>query len=91
VVENKNEVVVTNRMKIAAPILQSSAIYHLKRENDRTSLDFIFSYKPYPVFGRLLDKIVRPRLARMFEKTCEGLKRVAEEMKLAAERKNSLV
>jgi hypothetical protein len=86
VVENKNEVVVANRMKIAAPILHSSAIYHLKRESRGTSLDFIFSYKPYPVIGRLLDKMVRPRLARTFEETCGGLKRVAEEMQSASKR-----
>jgi hypothetical protein len=86
VVEKKNEVIVANRIKIMAPILQSSAIYHLKRESEGTNLHFIFSYKSYPVIGRLLDKMVRPRLARMFEETCEGLKRVAEGMKLATER-----
>jgi hypothetical protein len=80
VIEKKNEVIVINRMKVAAPILQSSAIYHLKRESEGTSLHFIFSYKPYPLIGFLLDKMVRPRLARMFEEVCEGLKKVAEEV-----------
>jgi carbon monoxide dehydrogenase subunit G len=89
-VEKKNEVIVANRMKIAASILQSSAIYHLKREANGTRLDFIFSYKPYPVIGRLLDKMVRPRLARMFERTCEGLKRVAEEAQMVAEVKKDI-
>ncbi len=86
VVEKKDEVIVVNRMKIMAPILQSSAIYHLKRESEGTSLHFNFSYKPCPVIGRLLDKMVRPRLARMFEETCEGLKRVAEEMQSVSKR-----
>ncbi len=85
VIEKKNEVIVTNRMKIPAPVLQSSAIYHLKREKNGTRLDFIFSYKPYPAIGRLLDTMVRPRLARMFEMTCEGLKRVAEEAQVVVE------
>jgi class 3 adenylate cyclase len=85
VVEQKNEVIVTNRTKIPAPVLQSAAIYHLKRETNGTSLNFIFSYKTYPVIGRLLDKLVRPRLARMFERTCEGLKRVAEEAQAVVE------
>ncbi len=91
VVEKQNEVIVTNRLRIMAPILQSSGIYHLKRENQGTNLHFIFSYKPYPVIGRLLDKMVRPRLARMFEKTCDGLQRVAEEMSQAGERKDASV
>ncbi|KAA0220947.1 DUF2652 domain-containing protein [candidate division KSB1 bacterium] len=79
VMEKKNEVLVTNRMKLAAPILQSSGTYHLKREPNGTNLNFIFSYRPYPVIGCLLDKMVRPRLARMFEAVCEGLKEVAED------------
>lgn len=82
VVEKKDELIVTNRMKIPAPVLQAAAIYHLKREANGTSLNFIFSYKPYPLIGRLLDKMVRPRLARMFEEMCEGLKRVAEETEI---------
>jgi hypothetical protein len=35
-VEKKNEVMVTNRMKIPVPVLQASAIYHLKRETSGT-------------------------------------------------------
>lgn len=79
VVEKKNEVIVTNRIKFAAPILHSSAVYHLRQKTGRTHLQFVFSYKPYPLVGWLLDKMVRPRLVRMFEENCEGLKRVAEE------------
>lgn len=86
VIENKDEVIVTNRMKFAAPILQSSGVYHLKREANGTSLNFIFSYKPFPVIGRALDKMLRPRLARMFEATCDGLKRVAEEVQSVSAR-----
>lgn len=88
VIEKKNEVIVTNFMKISAPILHSSAIYHLKREKDHTVLNFIFSYKPYAAIGFLLDKMVRPRLSRIFEETCEGLKRLAEETQSVAEVKN---
>lgn len=73
-------------MKIVAPISQSSAIYRLTRESEGTSLHFIFSYKSYPVIGRLLDKMVRPRLARMFEETCDGLKRVAEGIQSVSKR-----
>lgn len=80
VVEKKNEVIVTNRMKFAAPILHSTAVYHLQQKSGGTHLQFIFSYMPYTLVGWLLDKMVRPRLARMFEENCEGLKRVAEEM-----------
>ncbi|MCI0693687.1 DUF2652 domain-containing protein [candidate division KSB1 bacterium] len=91
VLEQKNEVLVTNRIKIPAPILHGSAIYHLKRESEGTGLHFIFSYKPYPLIGFLLDKMVRPRLARMFEEACEGLKRVAEAMQSVSEREKPSV
>lgn len=78
IAEQKDEIILTNRVQMRAPMAQVSATYHLRRENGQTDLTFIFSYKRYPVIGGLIDKILRPRLAQNFTETHQRLKEHAE-------------
>lgn len=78
IAEHKDEIILTNRVQMRAPMAQVSATYHLRRDNGQTDLTFIFSYKRFPVIGSLVDKILRPRLAKNFAEAHQRLKNLAE-------------
>jgi len=87
VLNRKDEMVVTNRLGIPAPVLNGSSTYHLKREADHLHLNLIFSYKRYPIIGWLMDRLfVRKRLTAILEEICERLKQVAERSQALAVR-----